>query len=199
MSYHSVFTVMPANAEPLLLAAEVNAYSTSEKPWAPEFSIPARSPGSAIATPVPISTMLGVVRMYSEANFISRPPSFLPRYSGVRPTIRPATNTATTARISIPYRPEPVPPGAISPSIMLKIVRPPPKGVYESWKEFTAPVDVSVVEAAKRPEAAMPNRCSLPSIAAPAAFRAAPPCCDSAKVISAAEATQNRPITATIA
>ncbi len=92
-----------------------------------------------------------------------------------------------------------MPPGAISPSIMLKTVSPPPNGVNESWKEFTAPVEVSVVEAANSELAAMPKRCSLPSIAAPAACRALPECCDSAKVSRAVEATQNRPITATIA
>ena len=86
-----------------------------------------------------------MVRKYSEANFISRPPIFLPRYSGVRPTISPATNTVMTARTSMPYRPEPVPPGATSPSIMLSIVIAPPRLVYESWNESTAPVEVSVV------------------------------------------------------
>ena len=102
MLYQSVLTLRPANAEPLLLPAEVKAYSTSEKPCGPELSIAARSPGRAIAMPVPISTIAGVVRMYSEANFISRPPSFLPRYSGVRPTIRPATKTAMIARMRMP-------------------------------------------------------------------------------------------------
>ena len=47
----------------------------------------------AIATAVPTSTSAGVIRKYSEANLISRAPIFLPRYSGVRPTISPATNT----------------------------------------------------------------------------------------------------------
>ena len=40
--YQSVLTVMPANAEPLLLAAEVNAYSTSDNPCGPLLSMPAR-------------------------------------------------------------------------------------------------------------------------------------------------------------
>ena len=42
-------------------------------------------PGRAIAIAVPTSTSAGVVSRYSEANLTSRPPSFLPRYSGVRP------------------------------------------------------------------------------------------------------------------
>ena len=57
------------------------------------------APPNAIATAVPISTRAGVIRKYSEANLISRAPIFLPRYSGVRPTISPATNTVITARI----------------------------------------------------------------------------------------------------
>ena len=35
----------------------------------------------------------GKIRMYSIASFISRPSIFLPRYSGVRPTISPAMKT----------------------------------------------------------------------------------------------------------
>ena len=46
-----------------------------------------------------------------------------------------------------------MPPGAISPSIMLKIVMPPPPGENESWKELTAPVEVSVVDAANSADA----------------------------------------------
>ena len=117
----------PANAEPLLLPAEVNAYSTSDRPCAPELSMATRWPGSAIATAVPTSTIAGVVRKYNEASLISRLPIFLPRYSGVRPTMSPATNTVITARISMPYSPDPVPPGAISPSIMLTNSTAPPR------------------------------------------------------------------------
>ena len=61
-----------------------------------------------------------------------------------------------------------MPPGATSPRPMLKISRPPPSAVNESWKELTAPVDVPVVEVANSAEAASPNRVSLPSIEAPA-------------------------------
>src|SRR5262245_42696661 len=165
---------MPANADPLLLLAEVKAYSTSENPCAPELSIVERGPGSAIATAVPISTNAGVVRKYREANFISLAPIFLPRYSGVRPTISPATKTVSTARTRMPYRPEPVPPGATSPSIMLNIVMPPPSAVYESWNESTDPVLVSVVDEANVAELNTPNRDSVPSVAAPAAAGTVP-------------------------
>ena len=88
-----------------------------------------RPAGSAIATAVPMSTIAGTAIRYSDASVISVPPSRLPRYSGVRPTMRPATNTAMTASTSIPYRPEPTPPGATSPSIMFSSTVPPPSGV----------------------------------------------------------------------
>ena len=70
--YQSVLTLSPANAEPLLFAAEVNAYSTSDRPCGPEFSIAARSPGGAIATAVPVRTISGVTRKKLAASLISR-------------------------------------------------------------------------------------------------------------------------------
>src|SRR5262245_58940241 len=167
---------MPAKAEPLLLAAEVNAYSTSDSPCGPELSIEARAVEFAMAMAVPTSTSVGVVRKYSDANFISRAPIFLPRYSGVRPTMSPATKTVTTERMRMPYRPEPVPPGATSPSIMFRIGTPPPSGVYESWKESTAPVEVSVVAPANVADCGTPKRTSVPSVAEPTACGTVPPC-----------------------
>jgi len=61
----------PVKELPLLLAAELKAYSTSEKPCTPGFAMPAR-PASAI-TPmaVPTSTRIGVTRMTMEVIFIS--------------------------------------------------------------------------------------------------------------------------------
>ena len=49
-----------------------------------------------------ISTPIGITRIPISVSLISLPPIFLPRYSGVRPTISPATKTATTANSSIP-------------------------------------------------------------------------------------------------
>src|SRR5665647_164054 len=129
-----------------------------------------------IASPVPASTSTGVARMYKETSFISRPVIFLCRYSGVRPTMSPAMNTATIATTRIPYIPDPVPPGATSPSPMLKISRPPPSALNEEWNESTAPVDVPVVDVANSDDAATPNRVSLPSMAAPASLSAVPGC-----------------------
>ena len=48
------------------------------------------------------STTSGGTRIVSDAIFISNASIFLPRYSGVRPTISPARNTATMANISMP-------------------------------------------------------------------------------------------------
>ena len=52
--------------------------------------------------PARASTRLGVTRMYMAASFISVGPIFLPRYSGVRPTMRPAMKTEMMDRISRP-------------------------------------------------------------------------------------------------
>ena len=58
---HCVFAVMPAKAEPLLLAAEVNAYRTSVNPWGPGFQIDVpNTVGVTIAIPAPTSTAAGM-------------------------------------------------------------------------------------------------------------------------------------------
>ena len=59
-------------------------------------------PGLTTAMAVPIVTMAGGKRMTSEAIFISYASIFLPRYSGVRPTMSPATKTAMIAKTSMP-------------------------------------------------------------------------------------------------
>ena len=86
-------------------------------------------------------------------------------YSGVRPTMSPATNTVTMARTRMPYIPAPMPPGAISPSAMSISVIAPPNGDSESWKQFTAPVEVTVVDAAHSEQPGVPNLVSAPSAA----------------------------------
>ncbi len=152
-----------------------------------------------MATAVPTSTTSGVVSRYSEANFTSRPPSFLPRYSGVRPTINPATNTVITASTNIPYRPEPVPPGATSPSIMFSSSVAPPRLVYESWKLSTDPVDVNVVPVANVAEFGTPKRVSVPSVLAPTAVGTVPWCIPWKISIRVTLRIANVAITATIA
>ena len=155
----------PAKADPLLLAWEAYAYTISVSPCGPGLKItlwPQCVP-IAIADMVRITT--GRVRKYSDAYFISVGRIFLPMYSGVRPTISPATNTVTMARTRMPYMPAPIPPGAISPSAMSNSAMPPPNGVSESWKQLTEPVEVTVVDAANTEQPGVPVRTSTPSIA----------------------------------
>ena len=65
---------------------------------------------SRLATPASVtearavkrSTSAGGIRITSEAIFISKASTFLPRYSGVRPTMRPATKTAISTKASMP-------------------------------------------------------------------------------------------------
>ena len=64
----------------------------------------------------------------STTNFISRASIRLPRYSGVRPIIRPPRKTASKANSTIPNRPEPGPPMMASPNIMFAIATNTPSG-----------------------------------------------------------------------
>src|SRR5215469_8111032 len=155
----------PANADPLLLAIDVYAYMISVRPCGPGLRIASRGTLKASDRPAKTSTIVGIVRMYSAAYFISVGRIFLPMYSGVRPTIRPPTNTVMTASMRMPYRPAPTPPGTTSPIIMLNSAMPPPNGVNESWNEFTAPVLVTVVDAANSEQPGVPNLTSVPSAA----------------------------------
>ena len=76
-------------------------------------------------------------------------------------------NTATTANISMPYRPLPTPPNTTSPSCMSHIGTRPPSGVNESCIELTEPFEAAVVAEAHSAEFAMPKRTSLPSMLPP--------------------------------
>ena len=78
---------------------------------------------------------------------------FLPTYSGVRPTISPATKIETTTNSSMPYMPEPTPPTMISPSWMLMSGIMPPSAVKESCMALTAPHEASVVITANSADA----------------------------------------------
>ena len=57
---------------------------------------------------------------------------------------------------------------------MSKISMSPPKAVYESCMELTAPPVVPVVAVANSVDPMIPKRCSLPSIAPPASSGARP-------------------------
>ena len=84
------------------MPAEENAYRISENPCAPGLARLESPCGSITATAVPDSTMSGGTRITIEAIFISNASIFLPRYSGVRPIMRPAMKTAMIANTSIP-------------------------------------------------------------------------------------------------
>ena len=120
------------------------------------------------AIAVPPSAITSGISTAIAAIFISNASIFLPRYSGVRPIIKPATNTATMAKISMPYSPEPTPPKITSPSCISHIGTRPPSGVNESCIALTEPLEAAVVAVAHSAELAMPKRVSLPSMLAPA-------------------------------
>src|ERR1700733_912499 len=197
MLYQLVLVVRPANADPLLLAIDANAYMISVSPCGPGVKIEFVPILRPIDNPAAVRMTTGSVRKYSAAYFISCGRIFFPRYSGVRPTISPATNTVTMASTRMPYMPAPTPPGAISPSAMSNSAIPPPNGVSESWKQLTAPVEVTVVDAANNEQPGVPNRTSVPSDAPPASWVATPPCCISKKLIPATAASQITAMTAT--
>ena len=60
MFQNGVPEVSPPNAEPLLLAAEVTAYSTSERPCGPLLRIPPSPASKVTATAMPTSSRTGV-------------------------------------------------------------------------------------------------------------------------------------------
>ena len=93
--------------------------------------------------------------------------TFLPRYSGVRPTISPAMNTDRMMKTRMPYIPAPTPPKITSPSMMLVSGTRPPSGVNESCQPLIAPQLASVVTVANSAELAMPKRHSFPSMLPP--------------------------------
>ena len=163
------------------------AYTISVSPCGPELKIGSGPSCVPIAIADMVRMITGRLRKYSAAYFISVGRIFLPMYSGVRPTISPATNTVTMARIKMPYIPAPIPPGAISPRAMSSRAMPPPNGVRESWKQFTAPVEVTVVDAANNEHPGGPNLVSTPSYAPCASCGPAPavPMCSSKKLIPA--------------
>src|SRR6266496_5383561 len=189
----------PANADPLLLASEANAYITSVSPCGPGLKIGVWPCLVPIDNAAEVKMSTGRVRKYSDAYFISVGRIFLPMYSGVRPTISPATNTVTMASTRMPYMPAPIPPGAISPSAMSNSTMPPPNGVIESWKQSTAPVEVTVVDTENNEQPGVPNRTSVPSAAPCASCGATPACCISKKLTPPTAAIQMITITASSA
>ena len=96
------------------------------------------------------------------ASFISRASTLRVRYSGVRPTIRPAMKTATTMNRNMLMNPTPTPP-KITLSHMPASGRRPVSGFKLSCMESTEPFEVTVVDTAHSGPAPAPKRSSLPS------------------------------------
>src|SRR5579872_16954 len=92
----------PAKALPLFALVDVNAYSISENPCTALFPSVERASGLITATAVGTRQSTGVTSTARIANCTSRRSIFLPRNSGVRPTMRPAMKTVSTTNSSIP-------------------------------------------------------------------------------------------------
>ena len=97
-------------------AQEEKELSSSEKPCAPTLFKLLSIPGHTAAIPLPTRIAIGVARHIRTDHFISYGSIFLPKNSGVLPTIRPAIKTVRIAKASIPYKPHPTPPKITSPS-----------------------------------------------------------------------------------
>src|ERR1700722_1289237 len=166
--YQSVFPLNPPNADPLFPVPEVYAYRICDNPCGPGFEIEG-VPNFADTTEIAVNVRItsGKISTDSIAIFTSYASIFLPRYSGVRPTISPAINTERITKTIIPYNPEPTPPNTTSPSMMLTSGTIPPRGVNESCIAFTAPQLASVVTVAYNAELVIPKRTSLPSMFPP--------------------------------
>ncbi len=87
----------PPKADPLLFPCEVSAYRISVNPCGPALSGPARPSATETAMPAATRTAMGMIRAPMPASLTSRAWIFLPRYSGVRPIIRPPMKTAMMA------------------------------------------------------------------------------------------------------
>jgi len=106
--------------KPLFPSRRGERIEISESPCAPGLAI-AQVPNGLI---LEIAVKMRMISGKSEPRTASPaspriPRFFLPRYSGVRPTIRPAMKTVSTTKIIMPYMPEPTPPKITSPNEML--------------------------------------------------------------------------------
>jgi hypothetical protein len=71
-------------------------------PCGPALAIEATAEGSTTPTEVQPRYIKGSTRIANIAILTSRASIFLPTYSGVRPTIRPATKIASTTNSNMP-------------------------------------------------------------------------------------------------
>jgi len=158
-----VLALRPAKALPLLFAASPKQYSTSLSPWGPALFMLERPAGTITAMAVGISAAALGMRTPIAAQVASHAPSFLPRYSGVRPIINPAMKTVMMTWNSMQYTPQPMPPNMISPIRMFHIGIRPAIGCQLSCIESTEPLSIAVQDTPHRMLFITPMRCSLPS------------------------------------
>ena len=152
----------------------------------------------AANSPAPARISSGWSSITIIASFTSFDSTFLPRYSGVRPTISPARKTATMTYTSMFSNPAPIPLKTTL-SIIIAIGTSPAIGLRLSCMLLTEPLDVAVVIAAQVAEATGPNRTSVPSMFGPAATFLSPSVAalgsTSARIATTAPATRNVSIT----
>src|SRR5579871_844930 len=161
--YHGTLAFRPANALPLLLAASPNAYSTSLNPCGPALFMLATPEGRMTEIAVGIRQAAFGSSTPITAHVATHAPSFLPRYSGVRPIISPAMNTAIKTWNNMQYTPQPIPPNMISPIRMFHIGIMPANGIQLSCIELTEPLSIAVQDTPQRTLFITPNRSSFPS------------------------------------
>jgi hypothetical protein len=158
------FASKPPKPLPLLPPAEVAAYSSWLKPKGPPSPTADAPTGDRVSTTAPARITRAGATTITVAMRISAGPIFFPRYWGERPTIRLATNTASTVNPISPARPVPAPPPTTSPNPMNTSGTRVPMGVMPTREAFDEPLAVAVVKAVHKAEAPTPMRTSLPSM-----------------------------------
>src|SRR5215469_7931422 len=94
--YQLVLPFSPPNADPLLPACETNEYRISLSPCGPGFAMLDVPNEDTVEIALNTKITVGKISVTSIAIFTSYASIFLPRYSGVRPTINPAIKTEST-------------------------------------------------------------------------------------------------------
>ena len=159
-----MFELRPERPLPLFPPAEVAAYSNSVKPKGAGVPTAAALAGLITSTDAASRMASAGATTITTAMRISAGPSFFPRYSGERPIIKLATNTASTAKPSRPTNPVPTPPPTTSPSPMSASGTSVPIGVMASIDALAEPLEVALVSAVHAADSPTPIRHSFPSI-----------------------------------
>src|SRR5260370_18506975 len=108
--FNPYVTPSPSKADPLFAEAEENWYTICESPWGPGLLSAFVPQLVAANNPLGPRIRMGWTSNATIASFISRAPTFRPKYSGERPTIWPAMNTPMMRNRSVLIMPTPLPP-----------------------------------------------------------------------------------------